>query len=66
VAAKKAEIYVVNGDIAHRQTVRTGNISGDQVEITSGLTPGQLVITRGGFNVKNGDKVNVTRVNGEK
>jgi RND family efflux transporter MFP subunit len=66
VAAKKAEIFVVNEDIAHRQTARTGNIWADQVEITSGLAPGQLVITRGGFNVKDGDKVNVTRVNGEK
>jgi RND family efflux transporter MFP subunit len=66
VAAKKAEIFVVNGDLARRQTVRTGNLSGDQVEITSGLTPGQQVISRGGFNVKDGDKVNVTQVNGEK
>jgi hypothetical protein len=27
---------------------------------------GDQVITRGGFNVKDGDKVNVTRINGEK
>ena len=66
VAATKAEIYVVNENVAHRRTVRTGNISGDQVEIISGLASGQQVITRGGFNVKDGDKVNVTRVNGEK
>ncbi len=66
VAATKAEIFVVNENVAHRRTVRTGNISGDQVEIISGLASGQLVITRGGFNVKDGDKVNVTRVNGEK
>ncbi len=66
VAATKAEIFVVNENIAHRRTVRTGNISGDQVEIISGLASGQQVITRGGFNVKDGDKVNVTRVNGEK
>jgi len=66
VPAKKAEVFVVDGDIARRQTVRTGNISGDQVEIPSGLTPGQQVITRGGFNVKDGNKVNVTRINGEK
>ncbi|MBU1209300.1 MAG: efflux RND transporter periplasmic adaptor subunit [Proteobacteria bacterium] len=66
VAATKAEIYVVNENVAHRRTVRTGNISGDQVEIISGLASGQLVITRGGFNVKAGDKVNITRVNGEK
>jgi len=66
VAGQKAEVYAVNGDTARRQTVRTGNISGDQVEIISGLSPGQLVISRGGFNVKDGDRVNVTRVNGEK
>ena len=66
VAGKKAEVFVVNEDVARRQTVRTGNISGDQVEVTSGLAPGQLVISRGGFNVIDGDKVNVTRVNGEK
>ncbi len=66
VAAKKAEVFVVIENIARRQTVRTGNISGDQVEVTSGLASGQLVISRGGFNVKDGDKVNVTRVNGEK
>jgi RND family efflux transporter MFP subunit len=66
VAATKAEIFVVNENVAHRRTVRTGNISGDQVEIISGLASGQQVITRGGFNVKDGDKVNVTRVNGEK
>jgi len=66
VEGKKAEVLIVNGDIARRQPVRTGSISGDLVEISSGLAKGQQVITRGGFNVKDGDKVNVTRVNGEK
>ena len=66
VAATQAEIFVVHENVAHRRTVRTGNIAGDQVEIISGLASGQQVITRGGFNVKDGDKLNVTRVNGEK
>jgi membrane fusion protein (multidrug efflux system) len=66
IPAKKGEIFVVHEDIARRQNIRTGNLSGDQVEVASGLTPGQLVITRGGFNVKESDKVNVTRINGEK
>jgi len=66
VSGRQAEIFVVNGDVARRQTVRTGNMAGDQVEITAGVTPGQMVITRGGFNAKDGDKVNVTRINGEK
>ncbi len=66
VAAAKAEVFAVQENIAHRRTVRTGNMAGDEVEIISGLASGQPVITRGGFNVKDGDKVNVTRVNGEK
>jgi membrane fusion protein (multidrug efflux system) len=66
VAVKKGEIFVVDGDRARRRTVRTGMISGGQVEIISGLIPGQLVISRGGFNVQDGEKVNVTRVNGER
>jgi membrane fusion protein (multidrug efflux system) len=66
VAGKKAELFVVEAGIAHRRTVHTGNSSGDMVEVASGLPAGALVITRGGFNVKDGDKVGVTRVSGEK
>jgi RND family efflux transporter MFP subunit len=66
VAGKKGEVLAVNQDVAKRRSVQTGTILGDQVEITSGLAAGDLVITRGGFNVKEGDKVNVTRINGEK
>jgi len=66
VAAAKAEIFVVQENVARRRAVRTGKIAGDQVEILAGLASGQQVITRGGFNVKEGDRVNVTRANGEK
>jgi RND family efflux transporter MFP subunit len=66
VAGKKADLFVVEGGIARRKTVHTGNSSGDMVEVDSGLPAGALVITRGGFNVKDGDKVAVTQVNGEK
>jgi multidrug efflux pump subunit AcrA (membrane-fusion protein) len=66
VAGKKGEVFLVNQDVARRRPVQTGTILGDQVEITSGLTVGDRIITRGGFNVKEGDKVNVIRINGEK
>jgi RND family efflux transporter MFP subunit len=66
VPGKKGEVFVVQGDQARRQAVRTGALSGDLVEITEGLERGNLIISRGGFNVKDGDKVNVTRTNGEK
>ncbi len=55
-----------NQNVAQRREVRTGGTFGDQVEVTSGLAAGDRVISRGGFNVKDGDKVNVTRINGEK
>jgi multidrug efflux pump subunit AcrA (membrane-fusion protein) len=66
MAGKKGEVFAVNQNVAKRRSVQTGAILGDRVEITSGLAAGDLVITRGGFNVKEGDKVNVTRINGEK
>jgi RND family efflux transporter MFP subunit len=66
VAGKKGEVLVVSQDVARRRSLQTGAVLGDQVEITSGLVAGDRVITRGGFNAKEGDKVNVTRINGEK
>ena len=66
VPGKKGEVFVVQGDVAKRRMVRTGVLTGDLVEVTEGVEPGNLVITRGGFNVKDGDNVNVTRINGEK
>jgi RND family efflux transporter MFP subunit len=66
VPGKKADLFVVQEDTARRRTVGTGALSGDRVEVTNGVEAGELVVTRGGFNVKDGDKVNVTRINGEK
>ncbi len=66
VAGRSGEILVADNNVARRRTVRIGGASGDRVEITSGLAPGDLVITRGGFNVKDGDRVGVTRVGGDK
>ena len=64
VAAKKGDLFVVNGDVVNRRTVQTGGVMGDFVEITSGLAAGDPVVTRGAFNLKEGDRVNVTQVNG--
>jgi membrane fusion protein (multidrug efflux system) len=64
VAAKKADLFVVNGEIAKRRTVQTGALMEDFVEITSGLSPGEQVVIRGGFNLKDGDRVAVILSNG--
>jgi RND family efflux transporter MFP subunit len=59
-AGNRAELYVVSGGVARRRAVATGAASGDLVEVVSGLSPGEDVILRGAFNVKDGDKVAVS------
>ena len=64
VAKKQAEVFVVNGDKAQRKTITTGALSGELVEVSSGLTAGELIVTRGGFNLKDGNTVKVIAGNG--
>jgi RND family efflux transporter MFP subunit len=66
VAAKKGEVFVVDRDVARRKAIQTGVVSEDWVEVVSGLQPEESIITRGGFNVKNGDRVKITKLNGGK
>lgn len=40
-------VWVMVGTTAERRTVETGMVSGDQIAITSGLNPGDQVITSG-------------------
>ncbi|MBI4850169.1 MAG: efflux RND transporter periplasmic adaptor subunit [Nitrospirae bacterium] len=60
VAEKKAGLYTVEDDRAHYREVVTGAVAGDQVEIASGLNPGELLVVRGAFNLKDNDKVAIT------
>ena len=65
VIGKKGELFLLKGDLAHRRRVETGKILADDVEVISGLSAGDLVITRGGFNVKDGDQVTIIKINGD-
>ena len=64
VAEKKGDLFLVKGEIANRQVIQTGVVMGDFVEVTSGLSSGDQVVVRGGFNLKDGERVNITQVNG--
>ena len=55
----KAFLFVVVGDKAERRAVVTGAISGEEVEIVSGLQAGEAYVSRGAFNLRDGDKVSV-------
>lgn len=59
VEAHKADCFITDGNKALRRAVTTGAVEGESVEITSGLAAGDSVITRGAFNLADGDKVAV-------
>jgi RND family efflux transporter MFP subunit len=61
LVAKQAVLYAVDGGIARKRTVTTGATSGELVEIVSGLTKGEQVVTRGGFNLRDGDTVEIAQ-----
>ncbi len=64
VATKQAALFVVSSDTARRRMVQTGSVSGELVEVTSGLSAGEAVVTRGAFNLRDGDRVQVTAPKG--
>jgi multidrug efflux pump subunit AcrA (membrane-fusion protein) len=54
-------VFVAGSDgRAHRQTVTVGIRNQDEVQITSGVRPGQVVITSGGYALSDGLRVIVT------
>jgi membrane fusion protein (multidrug efflux system) len=55
--ARKGAVFVIEGDTARLRPVATGITAGDLVEIASGLRAGERYVSRGGFNLKDGDKV---------
>ena len=57
VESGKADVFVIEGGKARRQAVETGTVSGEAVEIKSGLAQGEAVATRGAFNLRDGDRV---------
>ena len=53
-------VFVANGDVAQQRTVTTGVANEQGVEITEGLNPGDLVITRGQAGLSDGAKISAT------
>jgi RND family efflux transporter MFP subunit len=59
-----ADVFVAVGDAASRRQVTTGAAAGDVVEIGEGLAPGDRIVTRGAFSVRDGDTLTVGETNG--
>lgn len=60
-AAGTATVFVVEGDVARLRKVNTGAVNGDQVEISGGIKAGEHFVNRGGFSLKDGDRVEVAK-----
>ncbi len=57
----KATIFVTDGQTARARIVKTGTVNGDLVEIVEGLKQGEKYVSRGGFSLKDGDRVVVEK-----
>ena len=57
VSARTADVFVVREGIAQKRAVRVGTAGDEQVEILQGLAVGEPVVTRGGFALRDGDRV---------
>ena len=55
------QVFVVENGKAVLKTVTAGRILGDQVEILSGLSDGEKVITTGQINLQNGNTVEIIK-----
>lgn len=52
-------VFVIDGDLVHRQRVQTGIVEGNLIEILDGVAPGQRIVDKGAGFLKDGDRVNV-------
>jgi RND family efflux transporter MFP subunit len=64
VEQQTADILVIKGDQADMRQVKTGRATAEAVEIVSGVQAEEQVVTRGGFAVRSGDKVTITKAQG--
>ena len=54
-----AVLFVADGQVARQRKVSTGNTNGTLVEIKEGLKTGEKYVARGGFTLRDGDRISV-------
>jgi RND family efflux transporter MFP subunit len=54
---RESAVFVVADSVARRRIVQTGYTNGNHVEITTGLSPGEMVVTTGKGSLKDSSRV---------
>ncbi|WP_316845923.1 efflux RND transporter periplasmic adaptor subunit [Pedobacter psychrodurus] len=58
---KNASVYVVSNGIAKLRKIEAGSEIGDKIQVVSGLQPGEVVVTSGQINLKEGSEVSISK-----
>lgn len=65
-SGRKGTLFLVERGVAKARQVSTGVVSNDLVEVVAGVNAGETYVTRGAFNLKDGDKVAVAAAGGKR
>lgn len=57
LATGKGALFVVENGVARRREIAAAMTSGEMLEVSAGLKAGEQYVLRGGFNLKDGDRV---------
>ena len=60
-SVKEASVYVVENNVVHLRPVKTGIEMNDLIQVISGLKAGEVVVTSGQINLKEGTQVSTSK-----
>ncbi|RZJ92643.1 MAG: efflux RND transporter periplasmic adaptor subunit [Chryseobacterium sp.] len=58
---KDASVYVVENNIVKKRSIKTGAEMGNMIQVLSGLKAGEVVVTSGQINLKDGTQVSISK-----
>jgi RND family efflux transporter MFP subunit len=61
LAAHRGVVQLISNGTALKKEIKTGAVSGDLIEVVAGIKPGDEYVVRGGFNLRDGDKVTIAK-----
>lgn len=61
LAAHRGVVQLISNGTALKKEIKTGAVSGDLIEVVAGIKPGDEYVARGGFNLRDGDRVTIAK-----